>query len=82
MLNRLEKAFDNKIERAENYYDMATKERNPCRREDALYAAELCGQAHAIQVIIHKEWDLADDVTRAERWHDLICKIRDLWEEL
>ena len=82
MLNRLEKSFIGKIERAENYYNMATKENNPCRREDILYAAELCGQAHAIQLIIHKEWDLIDDVKRAERWHNLFNKIRDLWEEL
>ena len=82
MLDRLLKAFDYRIERAERYADLAAMENNPCRREDLLAAAELCGQAHEIQLIIHKEWDLPDDVTRAEQWHDLIRDIRELWEEL
>lgn len=82
MLDRLLKAFDYRMERAERYAYLAAKNENPCRREDLLAAAELCGQAHAIQLIIHKEWDLSDDAQRAEQWHDLIRDIRDLWEVL
>lgn len=82
MLYRLLKSFDYRIERSERYLTTAKMEENPCRKEDLLCAAELCGQAHIIQVIIHKEWDLADDASRAERWHELIREIRDLWEVL
>lgn len=82
MLDRLLRGFDAKIERAERYLDTAAMEQNPCRREDLLVAAELCGQAHMIQILIHKEWDLADDASRAETWHELIREIRDLWEVL
>lgn len=80
MLERLIKAFNYRIERSRQYLTMAQNPLNPCQREDLFTASELCGEAHAIQLIIHKEWKLPDDPARAQLWHDLLTEIRDYME--
>ena len=82
MLDKLLKSFEYHMEKAERDAKLAKKENNPCRRDDLFHAIEQCGYAHALQNIIHKEWALADDVERMQRWHGLASELSDLWEEL